>query len=175
MSFIHTSVLQPAPWYHYSLHTHMLICQVAPNPLVISYPHVYLYSLANTPSITPAPANPRERLQCAASPDTERSKGLPSPRFVSLGVGDGDGEPCVGNGPAAVGSAAGCTSDVAACVHVDSLSSVLVMISPVVMVLGPIAIGINSCTVLPSALVVVSVTVLVMVLSNPLLSSSLVL
>lgn len=148
---------------------------LSPKSTLLYRTHVHIYSLTNAPSNTPAPATARGTLQCPASPDTERSKGLPLPIFVSLAVGDGDSEPCVREGAAAVGSAAGWASDVAVCVDAHVLSSVDVMISPVVMVLGPIAIGINTCTVFPSELVVVSVTVLVTVLCSPLLASSVVL
>ena len=87
--------------------------------------------------------------------------------LVSSAVAEGEGESCVCVGAAAMGSGV----EVAAGLAVDLLSSVELIISPVVIVLGPITIGIRTCRVLPSAFVVVSVTVLVTVLSRSLLAS----
>jgi hypothetical protein len=115
----------------------------------------------------PLPTNATEKLHRADPPCAERSKGLPLPMFVAFAVAEEAGDSCARDDAVEVDAAAS-AFEVAAGLAVGLLPSVEVIISPVVMVLGPMTIGMRSCSVFPLSSVVVTVTVLIMVLSSPL-------
>lgn len=118
----------------------------------------------------PTPTSAAEMSHCTDPPCTETSNGLPFPMFVAFAVAGEAGASfvCDGNVPLEPTPPA---LQVAAGLVVCLLSSVEVIIAPVAMVLAPMTIGMRTCSVFPSPFVVVSVTVLVIVLSSPLLGA----